>query len=161
MAGPLTKLKWSKWVLAAADKRPLGFPKSRFPLSKKYNWEHVYVKQRLFDFEPCVYEVGVQFPDAAKRKIYVMYFKTQLYMGSRRLLRGVNALSIVRQRSERNNLSNLVRSKLKVFIRRATGTAHEVMAAGKYLGKTYDYAWGWKRRQPRTKKLVKHGVVLS
>ena len=159
MSGPLTKLKWSKWVLAAANKRPQGYSKSRFTPAKKDYWRHVYVNRRLFDFSPCVYEVGLQFPDAAKRKIYVVYFKTVLYMG--RHLRGVNVLSIVRRGSERNRVANQVRKKLKVFIRRATGTDHEVMAAGKYLGKTYDYAWGWKRRQPRTKKLVKHGVVLS
>ena len=159
MSGPLTKLQWSKWILAAADKRPLGYSNAQFPRSKYSGWGHAFVKQNLFDkASPSIYEVGVKFPDVAKRKIYVMYFKPVYYMSWR--TKKINALTLVKTSSERTTMANLVKSKLKIFFRRGSGTENEVKAAATYLHKGFDYALGWKRRNG-SRKVVKNGVNLS
>ena len=159
MSGPLTKLQWSKWILAATDKRPLGYSSAQYPRSKYYGWEHTFVKQKLFDdVYPSIYEVGVKFPDVAKRKIYVMYFKLVNYHKSWRS-NNINALTLVKASSERRAMANLVRNKIKIYFRRATGNAIDIKAAVTYLHKGFDYAWGWKRRNCR--RVIKNGVVLS
>ena len=120
ISGPLTKLQWSKWILAATDKRPLGYSNAQFPRSKYSGWGHAFIKQNLFDkSSPSIYEAGVKFPDVSKRKIYVMYFKPVYYMSWR--TKKINALTLVKTSSE-----------------------NEVKAAATYLHN--DLAWGWKRR---------------
>ena len=160
MSGPLTKLKWSDWILAATDKRPLGYTKQQFRPPKFAGWGHTFVRQNLFDkasSSPSIYEVGVKFPDAAKRKIYVMYFKPVYGMSWR--AKKINALTLVKSGRERIKMANLIGNQVKIFFRRGSGNSGEVQAAARYIHKNFDYAWGWKRRSQR--KVVKHGVYLS
>ena len=156
--GPLLKLTWSKWILAISDSRPRGYSSAQYRRSKKAGWGLTFHKQNIFDkTTPAVFEVGVRFPEIKRRKIYVMYFKRCDSMSYR--IKTVEALSLIKDRGVRNELAPLVWSnKLKVYIRRATGSKDQVKAASKYMH-SFDYAWGWKRKGHR--KVEKNGIVLS
>lgn len=158
LTGPLLKLTWSKWILAITDSRPRGYSSTQFRRSKRAGWGSTFHKQNIFDqTTPAVFEVGVRFPEIKRRKIYVMYFKRCDSMSYR--VKTVEALTLIKDGHVRNELAPLVwPNKLKVYIRRGTGSKDEVRAASKYMY-SFDYALGWKRKGQR--KVEKNGIILS
>lgn len=158
------KLKWSQWILAVTDTRPKGYSKTEYPQSRKYGfWRDTFVRQGLFAKEelsvPSILEVGAKFPEEAKRKIYVLYFKDIYGFRLRSSKKTSNILSFIKTSDVREYIGRLVKDKLKIYMRRATGSKADVKAAAKYLHGNFDYAWGWRRSHSRT--VEKNGVLLS
>ena len=156
--GPLKRLKWSNWKLAVCGAHPRGYTKTEFKKSRSL--PNACLRQQLFGNDrstPCIYEIGVRFPQHRRRKIYVLHFKAILGTGFH-VYNRAETLTIVRDHFVRNQIERLVKDSMKILIRRATGTKRSVRLATKYLHK-FDYAWGWKRRDFRDVR--KHDITLS
>ena len=127
------------------------------------------MRKNLFDNDfrstSAVYEVGVMLPGYTRRKIYPVFYRTSQWGFS--VYKGVEPISILRQKTVRQQTNRVLNDECKIFMRRGVlkkskdweDTEQKMNKVKQYL-RRFDYVWR-KLDRHNHRKLVRDKIVLS